>query len=62
MAHHDAVENNPTKETLTAVVGLVPLVVIIVGIAVFAWLRPAGQHAPAVSADTPVATAEAPKQ
>lgn len=63
MSHHD-VENNPVKEILTAVIGLVPLIVIIAGIAVFAWIRPAGQHAPAVSSDTPAATAtaEAPKQ
>lgn len=61
MSHHD-VENNPVKEVLTAVLGLVPLLVIIAGIAVFGWLRPAGQHQPAesevavVSAETAPAT------
>lgn len=49
MSHHDDVENNPVKETLVAILGLVPLIVIIAGIAVFGWLRPAGQHYPAES-------------
>lgn len=47
MAHHDATENNPVKEILTALVGIVLLLVIIGGIAVFGWLRPAGHHYPA---------------
>lgn len=56
MSHHDAVENNPVKEIMTALVGIVLLLTIIAGIAVSGWLRPAGQHAPTVSADTTVAT------
>lgn len=34
MAHHDVVENNPTKETLTAFIGIALLLTIIGGIAV----------------------------
>lgn len=44
MAHHDVVENNPKKEILTALIGIVLLLAMIAGIAVFAWLRPAGDH------------------
>lgn len=45
MAHH-AVENNPVKESLTALVGIALLLTIIGGIAVSGWLRPAGEHQP----------------
>lgn len=41
---HDASENNPKKEILMSLVGIVVLLVLIVGIAVSAWLRPAGDH------------------
>lgn len=44
MAHHDVVDNNPKKEILTALIGIVLLLALIAGIAVFAWLRPAGEH------------------
>lgn len=47
MAHHD-VENNPKKEIATTLVGLALLLTIIGGIAVSAWLRPAGDHHPTV--------------
>lgn len=43
---HDASNNNPTKETLAALVGIALLLVMIAGIAVSAWLRPAGEHQP----------------
>lgn len=43
---HDASQNNPLKESVMAVAGLVLLLVIIGGIAVSAWLRPAGEHQP----------------
>ncbi|ANB92047.1 hypothetical protein MOVS_08750 [Moraxella ovis] len=43
---HDASNNNPTKETLTALVGTVLLLVMIAAIGIFAWLRPAGEHQP----------------
>lgn len=43
---HDASENNPKKEIVTALVGIVLLLVLIAGIAVSAWLRPAGNHEP----------------
>lgn len=46
MAHHDAVENNPKKEIATALIGIVLLLVIILGIGVSAYLRPAGEHQP----------------
>lgn len=57
MAHHDAVENNPKKEVLTTLVGITLLLVIIAGIAVSAWLRPAGDHHPSTPAgeEAPVA-------
>lgn len=57
MAHHDAVENNPKKEVLTALVGITLLLAIIAGIAVSAWLRPAGDHHPSTPAgeEAPVA-------
>lgn len=57
MAHHDASENNPVKEIMTALVGIVLLLTIIAGIAVFGWLRPAGHHVD-TSAETATATAE----
>lgn len=41
---HDAYDNNPKKETLTALIGILLLLAIIGGIAVSAWLRPAGEH------------------
>lgn len=43
---HDASNNNPTKETLTALVGIVLLLLMIAAIGIFAWLRPAGEHQP----------------
>lgn len=64
---HDASNNNPLKETLTAAAGIGLLLVIIAGIAISAWLRPAGEHQPAepvaeeaaqvAPADAPVAEA-----
>lgn len=45
---HDASQNSPIKESLTALVGIALLLVMIVAIAVSAWLRPAGDH-PAVA-------------
>ncbi len=63
---HDASDNNPVKESLTAVAGLVLLLVIIAGIGISAFLRPAGDHHPAgeavqaaPAADTEQATAAA---
>ncbi len=44
---HDASNNNPTKEIVHALLGIVLLLVIIAGIAISAWLRPAGNHEPA---------------
>lgn len=41
---HDAVNNSPKTEILTSLIGIVLLLVIIAGIAIFAWLRPAGDH------------------
>ncbi|MPW74158.1 hypothetical protein CPI40_03220 [Moraxella catarrhalis] len=41
---HDASNNNPLKESLTALIGTVLLLVMIAGIAISAWLRPAGEH------------------
>lgn len=58
MAHaHDASENNPIKEIVHALIGIVLLLVIIGGIAVFAWLRPAGNHEPATVSATPAGRA-----
>ncbi|MDO4699997.1 MAG: hypothetical protein Q4A69_04880 [Moraxella sp.] len=41
---HDASNNNPKKEIVHALLGAVVLLVIIAGIAVSGWLRPAGNH------------------
>lgn len=49
MAHHDVLDNNPKKEILTSLIGIVLLAVMIGGIAVSAYLRPAGDHYPATS-------------
>lgn len=58
MAHaHDAFENNPTKEIIHALIGVVLLLVLIGGIAVFAWLRPAGNHEPKTVSATPAGRA-----
>lgn len=54
MAHHEVLDTNPKKEILTALIGIVLLLVVIGGIAVFAWLRPAGDR-PAVAANAPAA-------
>lgn len=43
---HDAINNNPKKELLIALIGIALLLTIIGGIAVSAWLRPAGEHQP----------------
>lgn len=56
---HDASNNNPTKETLSALVGIVLLLVMIAGIAIFAWLRPAGEHQPTASVAESAPTTEA---
>ncbi|ADG60493.1 hypothetical protein C0134_07820 [Moraxella catarrhalis] len=54
---HDASNNNPLKESLTALIGTVLLLVMIAGIAISAWLRPAGEHpAQAEPAEAEVAT------
>ena len=52
MAHHDASNNNPVKELLSSLVGIALLLVVIAGIAIFAWLRPAGNHEPAAQSAT----------
>lgn len=44
---HDASNNNPKKEIVHALLGAVLLLVIIAGIAVSGWSRPAGNHEPA---------------
>ncbi|WII95053.1 hypothetical protein LU276_08600 [Moraxella haemolytica] len=44
---HDASNNNPIKESVTALVGIVLLLVMIVAIGISAFLRPAGEHQPA---------------
>lgn len=54
---HDASQNNPVKEVVHALIGIVLLLVIIAGIAVFAWLRPAGNHEPATVSATPAGRA-----
>lgn len=41
---HDASNNNPKKEIVHALLGFVLLLVIVAGIAVSGWLRPAGSH------------------
>lgn len=41
---HDASNNNPTKEIVHALIGIVLLLTMIAGIAISAWLRPAGNH------------------
>lgn len=43
---HDASNNSPAKETLSALVGIVLLLLMIAAIGIFAWLRPAGEHQP----------------
>lgn len=55
---HDASQNNPLKESVMSVVGLVLLLVIIAGIAISAWLRPAGEHQPAEAETQSVVAAE----
>ena len=58
MAHaHDASDNNPTKEIIHALIGVVLFLILIGGIAVFAWLRPAGNHEPATVSATPAGRA-----
>lgn len=54
---HDASQNNPVKEVVHALIGIVLLLTIIAGIAVFAWLRPAGNHEPATVSATPAGRA-----
>lgn len=49
---HDASNNNPKKEIVHALLGTVLLLVIIAGIAISAWLRPAGNHEPATAPAT----------
>ena len=41
---HDASNNNPAKETVHALIGIVVLLTIISSIAISAWFRPAGNH------------------
>ncbi|MDO5651820.1 MAG: hypothetical protein Q4G13_06775 [Moraxella sp.] len=43
---HDASENKPVKEILTALVGIVLFLVLVLGIAISAWLRPGADHTP----------------
>lgn len=62
MAHHDVVENNPVKEIMTSLIGIVLLVAIIAGIAIFAWIRPAGYHAPAETGQEVAAQAQTSEQ
>lgn len=58
MAHaHDASDNNPTKEIIHALIGVVLFLALIGGIAVSAWLRPAGNHEPATVSATPAGRA-----
>ena len=49
---HDASNNNPTKEIIHSLLGISLLLVIILGIAISAWLRPAGNHEPATEPAT----------
>lgn len=49
---HDASNNNPAKETVHALIGIIVLLTIILGIAISAWLRPAGNHEPATTPAT----------
>lgn len=49
---HDASNNNPKKEVLQALIGIALLLTIIAGIAISAWLRPAGNHEPATVSAT----------
>lgn len=54
---HDASQNNPKKEIAQALIGVVLLFTMIGGIAVSAWLRPAGDHTPATVSATPAGQA-----
>lgn len=58
---HDASNNNPVKEIIHSLLGILLLLVIISGIAVSAWLRPAGNHEPATEPATPAGKALAEK-
>ncbi|OOR87393.1 hypothetical protein B0181_10385 [Moraxella caviae] len=55
---HDASNNNPTKETLHALVGIVLFLAMVLLIAITAFLRPAGEH-PAAEPVAAEASAEA---
>lgn len=54
---HDASNNNPVKEIIHSLLGLALLFTLIGGIAVSAWLRPAGNHEPATEPATPAGKA-----
>lgn len=58
---HDASNNNPVKEIVHSLLGILLLLTIIAGIAVSAWLRPAGNHEPATEPATPAGKALAEK-
>ncbi|UNU73945.1 hypothetical protein LU293_03335 [Moraxella nasovis] len=55
---HDASENSPVKELLTSLIGITLFLAMVVGIGVFAFLRPAGEHhsEPLQTAETAVET------
>lgn len=55
MAHHDVVQNNTKQELLFSLVGLALFALLAGGIAVSAYLRPAGEHQP-LTDPTPEAT------
>ncbi len=56
MAHHDVVENNPKKEFVTSLAGVLLFALLIAGIVVSAYLRPAGDHQPMITDAEPQAT------
>lgn len=51
MAHHEVLDNNPKKELMTALLGIGLFLVLVLGIVISAYLRPAGDHYPATAAD-----------
>lgn len=55
---HDSYDNNPKKEILTALIGILLLLAMIGGIAMAAWLRPAGEHMTLTAQESLVDTAD----
>ncbi|MDO4897552.1 MAG: hypothetical protein Q3971_09345 [Moraxella sp.] len=58
---HDASNNNPTKEIVHSLLGILLLLTIISSVAISAWLRPAGNHETATEPATPAGKALAEK-